>query len=109
MPAEAFTGKWELIDVYIGDTAYTKEAIEEALTFELDEDGVVKRESKVKGYGSNYLTWTLEEAEGLSTVATIREHSGDTYLDYEMYMLESGYIRLRNKESCYQIYRRIAE
>ena len=108
-PAEAFTGKWELIDAYDGDTAYTKEAIEEGLTFELNDDGVVRRESLTKGDGANHLTWTMQEVEGLGTVATIREHSGDTYLDYEVYILESGYIKIWNKESRYQIYRRIAE
>jgi len=107
--AEAFTGKWELIDAYDGDTAYTDAAIEEGITFELNDDGVVKRESKTKGYESNYLTWSIEEIDGLGTVATIREHSGDAHMDYEAYMLESGHIKFWNNESRYQLYRRIVE
>lgn len=107
--AEAFTGKWELIDSYDCDTAYTDAAIAEGLTIDLEEDGVVKRESKTKGNGSNYLTWSMQEIEGLGTVATIREHFGDSYLDYEVYALENGCLKLWNKEGRYQVYRRIIE
>lgn len=108
-PAEAFTGKWELIDAYDCDTAYTEAALEEGLTFVLNDDGVVKRESKTKSKASNYLTWSMQEVEGLGTVATIREHSGDSHLDYEVYKLESGYVKLWNNEGRYQLYRAMEE
>lgn len=57
----------------------------------------MKRESRTKCNASNYLTWSMQEIEGLGTVVTIREYPGDSYLNYEVYALENGCLKLWNK------------
>lgn len=39
----------------------------------------------------------MQEIEGLGTVVTIREYPGDSYLNYEVYALENGCLKLWNK------------
>ncbi|MBQ4085591.1 MAG: hypothetical protein IJC54_03340 [Clostridia bacterium] len=112
VPADAFTGRWDLIDAYDLDTPYTEEALKEALTFVLDASGEVSRKSNSeKGYAANRLTWSIQEVEGLGTVCTIREHYGDSgqYDDYEVYLLENGLLKLWNKEARYQLYKKVSE